>query len=405
MEKTDKTIIRITDSVSWVGIRDYNIKNFDLVMETKHGTTYNSYFINAQHKTLIDSAKGKFWNTYREKLEQVSNIKDIEFLITTHTEPDHSGSIKNILEINPDITIYGSGQAIRFLSEMVEKPFNNVIIKDGEILNLGNKKLTFLSTPNLHWPDTIYVFLENDNLLFSSDSFAAHYSTEQMIDSEIDNFDEEFIYYFNVILRPYSKFMLKAIEKISNLNINAICPSHGPILKSHWKDKINLTKKLSEEYLSFVENQEIKILIAYVSAYGYTGEIAKLISQGLKESGFNNIEIVDIENLSIEEMEDLIIKHNVFLIGSPTLNQNAALHIYKFLGLFSPIRDRGKKATSFGSYGWSGEAVKIIENQLKALKLDVMEGLSVKFTPFGNKTIDAINFGKKFGEFINSQSK
>lgn len=404
MQKTDKTIVKLTNNTSWVGIRDYEIKNFDLVMETKHGTTYNSYFINAQNKTLIDSAKEKFWTVYKEKIEKVTNIKDIKFLITTHTEPDHSGSIKHLLEINPDIIIYGSGQAIRFLSEMIDIPFKSVTIKDGDILDLGDMKLRFLSTPNLHWPDTIYVYLEEEGLLFSSDSFAAHYCEEKMIDNEVENFDDEFIYYFNVILRPYSKFMLKAIEKISDLKINAICPSHGPILKNTWKDKINLTKKLAEEYISSIEKTEINVLIAYVSAYGFTGQIAKFIAQGLNESGIKNIHIVDIENLSLEEMEDLIIKHNAYLIGSPTLNQNAALHIYKFLGLFSPLRDKGKKASSFGSFGWSGEAVKIIENQLKSLKLDVLEGLSIKFSPFDNKIKESIKFGKKFAEFLKSTS-
>jgi flavorubredoxin len=396
------TTLKITDDVSWIGILDRDIVTFDIVMETSHGTTYNSYFINAERKAVIDTAKESFKDLYFEKLRKVADPKDIEFIIISHTEPDHSGSLKYLLEICPDATVYGSRQAINYLNEIIGRPFKYNIVKDNDILSLGNKTLKFISAPNLHWPDTIYTYLEEDGLLFTCDSFGAHYCFDEMFDDLITNTDDyldTFKYYFDVILKPFSKFMVKAIDKIEPLNINMICPGHGPILRKNWKEIVELSKKYSEKYISDSLCEDNNILIAYVSAYGYTRQMAELITQGIKQVVNYKVTLVDIEHILPGELEELIVKSNSILIGSPTINQNTLMPVYKMFSLINPIRDRGKKAAVFGSYGWSGEAVRIIENQLSALKLNVVcEGYSGRFYPNNEKSEQLIEFGKRFAE-------
>jgi flavorubredoxin len=265
---------------------------------------------------------------------------------------------------------------------------------------LGNKTLKFISAPNLHWPDTIYTYLEEDKLLFSCDSFGAHYCFDEMFDdliTDTDAYYNNFKYYFDVILKPFSRFMVKAIDKIEHLDINMICPGHGPILKEKWKEAVKLSRKYSEQYISDSSGQDNNILIAYVSAYGYTKQMAELIAKGIKQVVSYKINMVDIENILAGELEEFIVKSNSILIGSPTINQNTLLPVYKMFSLINPIRDRGKKAAVFGSYGWSGEAVRIIENQLSALKLNVVcEGYSGRFYPNNEKSEQLIEFGKNF---------
>jgi len=280
------TILKITDDVSWVGILDKDIVTFDIVMETQYGTTYNSYFINAEKKAVIDTAKESFKDLYFEKLSKVVDLIEIEYIIISHTEPDHSGSLKYLLEVSPDATVYGSRQAINYLNEIIGRPFKCNIVKDNDILSLGNKTLKFISTPNLHWPDTVYTYLEEDGLLFTCDSFGAHYCFDEMFDDLITDTDiymDTFKYYFDVILKPFSKFMVKAIDKIEPLNINMICPGHGPIIRKKWKEIVELSRKYSEQYISESLCEDNNILIAYVSAYGYTKQMAELIAEGIMQ--------------------------------------------------------------------------------------------------------------------------
>ncbi len=401
---SNNTILKLTEDVSWIGIRDTDIVTFDIVMETRHGTTYNSYFIDAEKKAVIDTAKESFKDVYIEKVQEVAVPEDIEYIIISHTEPDHSGSLKYLLEICPDATVYGSRQAINYLTEIMGRPFKHSIVKDNDTLSLGNKTLRFISAPNLHWPDTIYTYLEEDALLFTCDSFGAHYCSDEMFDDLITSngdYMDAFKYYFDVILKPFSKFMVKAIDKIKDLDIRMICPGHGPILRKNWEDIVKLTRKYSEDYISDSLCEDNNILIAYVSAYGYTREMAGLIAKGIKEVVNNNINIVDIEHILLGELEEHIVKSNSILIGSPTINQNTLLPVYKMFSLINPLRDRGKKAAVFGSYGWSGEAVRIIESHLNTLKLNVvLEGYSGRFYPNNEKSEQLVEFGRKFAGHI-----
>lgn len=399
--------IKINDLVYWNGILDEDLLTFDIVMETQYGTTYNSYLLNTDKLAVIDTVKKNFSETFISNLSKLANPSDIQYIISSHTEPDHSGSIGRLLELAPEATVVGSGQAINYLQEMIDKPFNSMKVKDGDTLNLGNRTLKFIGAPNLHWPDTIYTYLEEDHILFTCDSFGAHFCDEKMFDDQVSDYSDAFKYYFDVILKPYSKFMLKAIEKIRPLEISMICPGHGPILRSTWKEKVDISEKYAADYLDITAGGIDQVLITYISAYGFTKEMAESIGNGIRKAGDIKIEIADIEHIGLGDLEEKIVRSEGILVGSPTINQNTLLPVYKLFALINPIRDKGKLAASFGSYGWSGEAVKLIEDHLRNLKLDVVQaGLATKFYPGKNKTEELETFGENFGrKFLERKNK
>lgn len=410
MDRKDDNVIDLADGLKWIGIRDYDIRTFDIVMTTEFGTTYNSYFIEADKKAIVEVAKAKFTAEYISKLESVTNISEIEYIVLDHTEPDHSGSLGFILDLAPSATVVGSGNAIRYLEDIINKPFKSMVVKDGDSLDLGNRTLKFISAPNLHWPDSIYTYLVEDRILFTCDSFGAHYCDSSLMSTlENEEYHKAFKYYFDVILKPFSRFMLKAIEKIRPLEISMICPGHGPVHRENLWEVVDLSEKYSNEYLSKVGEKAIRnVLITYVSAYGFTKKAAEHISEGVAETGNFNIEIADIENIPAGELDSKIASADALLVGSPTINQNTLLPVYTLFALINPIRDRGKTAGAFGSYGWSGEAPKIILENLRNLKLKIFEETaSFKFAPGSSKKEMLVEYGRKFGQEVlnNCQDK
>ncbi len=399
-KKEDKRVIEITKDVSWIGILDYDIVTFDIVMETEYGTSYNSYFINAEKKAIIETAKEKFASTYINKLKQLTDPSGIDYIIFNHTEPDHSGSMKHILELAPEATVVGSGNAIRYLGDIFDFPFKSMVVKDGDTLDLGNKTLRFISAPNLHWPDTMYTYLEEDKLLFTCDSFGAHYCDDRLFDDLIGDFDDAFKYYFDVILKPYSRFMLKAIDKIRLLEIKAICTGHGPVLRKNWKKYVDLSEKYAREYIdTTMGERKRRALITFVSAYGYTKEMAEAIAMGIQSQGNIEVRVLDIEHIELGDLESEIVQCDAILVGSPTINQNTLLQIYKLFSVINPLRDKGKLAASFGSYGWSGEAPGIIAANLKNLKLKVIEeNAAFKFRPGEESRTELVAYGNRFAQ-------
>jgi flavorubredoxin len=397
--KPDAKILQVSPSVSWVGVLDYDIVTFDVVMETKYGTTYNSYFINAEKKAVVETVKEQFWDTYLAKLKQVTNPAEIEYIILNHTEPDHSGCVVKLLQIAPLAKVVGTGNAIRYLKDMIYQDFDYVIVKDGHMLDLGDKTLRFISAPNLHWPDTMYSYLAEEKVLFTCDSFGAHYCDDKMFDDLVGNFDEAFAYYFDVILRPFSKFMLKAIERIKTLDITLIATGHGPILRSDWKKYVEWSEKRSEEHLRLPVNH--KVFIPFVSAYHKTGVLAEKIGEGIQMAGNIEVEILDIEQSSIGDLDQKVAESAALIVGSTTINQNILLPIYRLFSVINPLRDKGKLAGGFGSYGWSGESKELIRTNLENLKLNYFgEGIFVKFTPSEEEQLSAVEYGRAFGEAL-----
>lgn len=402
-----KKIVDITPDIKWIGILDPDIVTFDIVMETKYGTTYNSYFIDAEKKTIIETAKEKFKDDYLEKVQAVCNPEEIEYIVLDHTEPDHSGSLKHLLKLAPNATVVGSGNAIRYLNDIVGFEFKHLIVKDGDTLDLGNKTLRFISAPNLHWPDSIYTYLEEDKILFTCDSFGSHYCHEGIFDDAVGNFDEAFKYYFDVILGPFSKFMLKAIDKIRPLEINTICPGHGAVLRSNWKKYVDISEEYAMQHIKNNTPNPNKVFMAYVSAYGYTGHIAEHIAEGIRsEHPELEIELMDIEKADMAKVAEKIAECSGLIIGSPTINQNILPQLYLLFAHINPIRDKGKTAASFGSYGWSGEGVKYMDANLNALKFKLAaDGMAIKFNPNDGSSDKCIEFGKEYAKAFMANKK
>ncbi len=393
-------VIDVTNDVKWIGIMDYDLITFDVVMTTEYGTTYNSYFIDAEKKTIIDTSKEKFWDIYESKVRRVVNPEEIEYIVLNHTEPDHSGNLMNLLKIAPNATVVGTGNAIRYLKDMFHADFKHIVVKDGHTLDLGNKTLKFISAPNLHWPDTMYTYLEEENLLFTCDSFGCHFADDRMFDDEVDDFNPAFRYYFDVIIKPFSKFMLKAIDKIEPLEIDMILPGHGPMLRRDWKRFVDMTRMWSEKFVK--QPHKDRVFIPYVSAYHKTGVIAEHIAEGLRQAGDFDIEILDIEQVPLGVLDMKLTQAAAIIVGSPVINQNILLPIYKLFSLINPYRDKGKLAGGFGSYGWSGENREMIRTNLTALKLKYFgDGVFFKFSPGNDGKEEAVKYGKAFGEELN----
>jgi flavorubredoxin len=330
------------------------------------------------------------------------NPAELEYIIVNHTEPDHSGNLRNLLNIAPHAKVVGSGNAVRYLKDLIGPEFPHIVVKDGDTLDLGDKTLRFISAPNLHWPDSMYSWLEEDKVLFTCDSFGSHFCHDEMYDDKVGDFDDAFKYYFDVILKPFSKFMLKAIEKIEPLDIKAIATGHGPILRSDWKKYVDLSKKWAEEHLEMPAKN--RVFIPYVSAYHKTGQIAQKIAEGVKSTGDIEVIVQDIEMTPIGELDQELTRSTGIIVGCPVINQNILLPVYKLFALISPLRDKGKVAGAFGSYGWSGENQKLIPDMLRNLKLNMTgDGVFVKFTPDNNDLEEAFQYGKTIGEKLIGQ--
>ncbi len=394
------SVLQITPDVFWTGVQDPDLVTFDVVMETRYGTTYNAYLIKAGKTAMIETVKAPFWEEYRQKLEQLTDPAGIAYVIMNHTEPDHSGSLPELLKIAPKATVVGSGNAIRYLSDQMGSDFPHLIVKDGDTLDLGGKTLRFIGAPNLHWPDSMYTYLQEDKLLFSCDSFGCHYSHPAMFDDLVGEFDDAFLYYYNVIMKPYSKFMLKAIQKIRPLEMFAVCPGHGPILRKNWRKYVDWSEQLASEAVRYPLPN--RIMIAYVSAYRNTALMAKKIAEGIQAASPGlEADLCDLEGMSPETVEKHVTEASGIIAGSPIINQNILLHLYQLFAIMNPIRDRGKPAAAFGSFGWSADFMKMLETNLLNLRLKLIgEGVYVRFTPHAEDLDRCFALGKKMGEEI-----
>jgi flavorubredoxin len=242
----------------------------------------------------------------------------------------------------------------------------------------------------------MYTYLAEDRILFTCDSFGAHFCHDGIFDDQVGDFDEAFKYYFDVILRPFSKFMIKAIDKIRQLDIQMIATGHGPVLRSDWEKYVDLSEKYAREQLELPIRH--KVFIPYVSAYQKTGLLAGKIAEGVRMAGDFDVEVLDIEMTSIGDMEQKVAESQAVIIGSTTINQNILLPVYKLFSVINPLRDKGKIAGGFGSYGWSGESKEMIRTNLENLKLKYLgEGMFVKFSPSDQDQEAAVNYGKQVG--------
>lgn len=367
---------KLKDNIYWVGVNDSKLRVFDIIMETKKGTTYNSYLIDDEKIAIIDSVKNGFFEESLGKIKGVIGEKKVDYIIVQHTELDHSGSIGKFLEVYPEAVVIASKAAINYLKEIINRDFNSMPAV-GEIC-LGKNTLQFISAPNLHWPDTMFTYVKEEKILFTCDVMGCHYSPVNCITNACsgDYFDE-MKYYFDVIMGPFKKFVTMGLDKIKDLELDIVAPSHGPI----HIDDVQMYIYLYRQWAKIEEIKEKNIQIFYISAYGNTEAMAKYLAGKINKRGIK-AEAHEITSMDLNDIVALIEKASGIMIGSPTINQDAVKPAWDVLSLVCAITNRGKAAGAFGSYGWSGEGVPMLTQRLKSLKFKVVEeGFRFKFVP------------------------
>ncbi len=399
---------KLKENIYWVGTIDYDLKVFDIIMETEFGSTYNSYIVKGDKKTaLIDTAKAPFNQELFERIEDIIDILDIDYLIVNHAEPDHSGCVENLLQKNPDIEIWGSTPAIMNLKEIVNQNFKFHRVKEGERLSLGNKTLEFTLQPNLHWPDTMFTYLIEDNCLFTCDFFGAHYAFDGVISDNLQNisdYDRSLKEYFDAIMSPFLSSVRRGIAKVKEYNPNLICTSHGAVLQGNYISKaINLYEVWSQEN----SNEIPLVVIPYASAYQYTKRMAEVIRQAIVQEYNGNVEVelYDLIDAKVEEVVSRIKRSDGFLIGSATIVRDTVKTVWEILAELNYEVLKGKISSAFGSYGWSGEAVDNIIQRLEQLKMKPLKGLKIKFKPSVTQEQEIYDYGVKFAKELKELKK
>ncbi|MFZ5644507.1 MAG: FprA family A-type flavoprotein [Bacillota bacterium] len=390
--------VSIKDGVYWVGAKNPDLRVFDIVMRTDNGTTYNSYLVKGEKAALVETVKRGFEEELISRVESIMPLEEIEYIIMNHTEPDHSGSLGYLLKRMPRARVVASKVALKFLREMVNYDFPQMAVTGGGQIDLGDGKiLNFISAPFLHWPDSMFTYLPSERVLFTCDVFGCHYCGKDIFNDLTGDMDEAFRYYYDVIMSPFANYVTDAINKIEPLDFDTIAPSHGPVLR---KNIMSYVEKYRMWASGSVRSGSGKVLVAYVSAYGNTKLLAEEISGGINETGLE-AQMIDISTVSPGEVAGMVNAADGFLVGSPTLNRDAVYPVWDMLARVSPVINQGKPAAAFGSYGWSGEAVKMIEQRLSGLQFKVfLPGIKVNFTPDERTKTEAREFGRSFGRLI-----
>ena len=393
--------IQAMENIWWVGVQDPELRVFDIVMHSDYGTSYNAYLVRgAQGVALFETVKEKFFDEYIENLRQVCSLEEIRYIVLGHTEPDHSGSLEKLLELAPNATVVGSATALTLLKEIVNHPFAAKAVKEQDAIDLGGLTLTFVNAPFLHWPDSMYTYIPEAKALFTVDSFGCHYADERVFNDLIEgDFEPAYKYYFDNIMGPFKPFVLKALDKIKDLDIRFVGNGHGPVLRSNIPYYFDLYRKWAAPQPA--PPSQRRVAIAYVSAYGYTRQLAQAIARGLKAGGVQQVELFDLVECELETARRAVQSADGFLLGSPTLVGDALPPVYEMLIGLNPIIHRGKPAGAFGSYGWSGEAVPNLEARMQALALGLpVPGLKVRFKPSAGQLQQAEAFGGQFAAAV-----
>lgn len=393
-------MVEAMDNVFWVGVLDKELRVFDIVMHTEYGTTYNSYIVKGKNKTvLFETVKDKFYNEFMENVSQVCNPAEIDYIVVNHTEPDHTGSLERVLAQAPNATVLASQTAIAFLKEIINKPFPHQIVTEKDTVDLGGMHLEFMSLPMLHWPDSMFTWIPEIKALFTCDSFGCHYADDRVFNDLMDadtDFTPAYKYYFDNIMGPYAvPFMQRALDRIAGMPIEFIGNGHGPVLRTNIQHYIDMYA----EWCAPKVKAEKDVVIAYVSSYGYTAQLARAIEGGLREGGIRKVKLFDLVIDSMKEAQAALDQADGILLGSPTLVGDALPPVYEVMLNLNPVIHKGKFAGAFGSYGWSGEAVQNITTRLGQLRLNLpLPGVRVRLKPTQEDLDAAHKFGVDFAK-------
>lgn len=390
--------LQLKQDLFWAGILDKDLRVFDIIMMTEFGTTYNSYILKCGDKTvLFETAKAKFCKEYLETLAEKLEVDDIDYIVMNHTEPDHAGSICAILEKCPRAKVVASPAAIGFLKNIVNRDFYSISVKDGDELKIGTKTLRFYNLPNLHWPDSMYTYIVEDKVLVTCDSFGSHYAHEGILRSTVTD-EEGYMratkYYFDNILGPFKQpYLTNALAVVKSLEIDMICPGHGPVLDCRIEELV----KIYEAWCEIPTNEKTTVVIPYVSAYGYTEELADKIADGIRESGDIDVRAYDMVTADQGTVLGEIGAADGVLFGTPTILGEALKPIWDLTTCMFPVIHGGKLASAFGSFGWSGEGVPHIVERMKQLRMRTVDGFRVRFKPSEKELLEAYEYGFRFG--------
>jgi flavorubredoxin len=388
------TSIPVCSGVDWVGVRHRELKVFDDLFPTHNGTTYNSYLVRGTEKTaLIDTVKAPFAEEFFAKISEHVRPEDVDIVVVNHTEPDHSGSIAALLDKNPNIVVYCTKAGENFLKQLLNRPFKTHIVSDNEEVDLGGKTLRFLLAPYLHWPDTMFTYLPEEKTLFPCDAFGAHYCPDKLFDDEIADFSYDFFFYFDCIMRPFKDKIREAVSKVEDLDLDLVCPSHGPIRRQGGRGAIAAYKRWAAPP---PKTEKPKAVMAVLSSHGNTRDMSEVIRAELEAQG------LEVQSFALSEMRDddyrnALEQADVLLLGTPTIQRDAPPHVWHALSLISSVTPKVRLAAVFGSFGWSGEAVKMVEQRLAGLKYKLAaESVSFRFTP----TEENAQSCRKFAEHV-----
>ncbi len=392
--------IQAKDKIWSVGVADKNLRIFDIVMETYNGTTYNAFLVKGAEKTvLFECVKDKFCEEFLANIREVCEPSEIDYIVCNHTEPDHTGCLSRVLELAPKATVLGSNTALTFLSEILNRDFPRRAVSDKDEIDLGGLTLRFFSAPMLHWPDTQFSYIPELEALFTCDVFGCHYVDDRVFSDLIGRdagFDAAYKYYFDNIMGPYKiPHVGRALDKMENLAVSFIGTGHGPVLRGDLAPYVQLYRHWSQP----APSHEKTVAMAYVSAYGYTGLLAREMEAGLREGGIRQISVFDLVNDDMKAAQSAIEAADGILIGSPTLVGDALPPVYEVMLPLNPVIHRGRFAGAFGSYGWSGEAVQNISSRLDQLHMTLpLPGLRVRLKPCEEDLAEARRFGRDFAK-------
>ncbi len=402
---TDLTV-EVAPGVHWVGALDPHLRRFDIILKTANGTTYNAYGVRGENGVaVIDTVKEGFADDFFRRLKSVARYEGITTIVLNHLEPDHSGALPELLRRAPQARVYLSTRAQMMLKALLkpsgEKPPEYTPVTTGDSVDLGGRTLRFLHTPYLYWPDTQCTYLEEDGILFTGDIFGCHFCDARLFNEHVGDFRFSFEYYYTHIMRPFRDYVLDALALIEPLDIRLIAPAYGPILRHMPRDYLRRYRELATPRLFNEARSEKTLLVFYLSAYGNTRRMAEALAAGAESIPGVRVSLYDLKGGEADIFTDLIEEADGLAFGSPTINGDAVKPIWDLLSSLTSVNIKGKLGAAFGSYGWSGEAVRLIEDRLRGLKLRVpVVGLRLKLVPDAEELEKCRNLGQTLARHL-----
>lgn len=368
-------MIQIKPNVYSVGASDKDIRIFH-GYATPYGSTYNAFLVVDEEVTLIDTVKAKFTSVLLENIKAVLGSRKIDNLICNHVEPDHSGALPQIIECYPDIKVYGTANCIKELKIYYpESSFNSVTVKLGDSLITGKNEFDFYPMPMVHWPDSMSTFLKTENILFSNDAFGQHFGTDAVYDSDISLetlLERAGDYYANIVL-PFGAQVVSLIKLLSPLKIKYICPSHGVLLFSRVKEMIDCYVKWSANVLD-----ETKGVIVFDTMWGTTKKMAEKLRDEYREKNID-LELINLSDYHYSYAIAKLLSSKYIFVGSPCLNNNMMPSVAAFLTYMKGLKPKARTGKAFGSYGWSGESVPMINDFLCSMGFTMLDPYKVNW--------------------------